>query len=187
MNSKIKSIVLVDQHLDMNSDRFERMDFLKSDFAFLDPVNLFSELDWTCYEDDVRVINKIYSRLSEEGVMNNKNEQFYEIATLKSDQKTIILFKLVQDGTIRYSYVFDSDFLELVPSQAEYSDRDDHQFQSFESFNEMLENLLKENDLSLFESRFVDGSLEKAYFRVLSREFKTKNLIEIWLMAYSVN
>lgn len=257
MNSKIKSIVLVDQHLDMNSDWFEKVGFQKSDLVLLDPVNLFSELDWTCYEEDVRVINKIYSHLFEEVVMNNKklvcfwplaqqlgeewfnlsslckansfelelyksksledltygfnfeilsswksfihflieslfedirlNEQFDEIATLKSEQETIILFKLVQDGTIRYSYAFDSDFLELIPNQGEYADKDELQFQSFESFNEMLEKLLKESDLSLFESRFVDGSLEKAYFSILSKEFKTKNLIENWLMTYSMN
>ncbi len=115
------------------------------------------------------------------------NEQFDEIATLKSEQETIILFKLVQDGTIRYSYASDSDFLELIPSPVDYSGKDDLQIESFASFNEMLKKLLKESDLSLFESRFVDGSLEKAYFSILSREFKTKNLIENWLMTYSMN
>jgi hypothetical protein len=51
----------------------------------------------------------------------------------------------------------------------------------------MLELLLKVNDLSLFESKFINGGLEKAYFRVLSEEFKTKNLIETWLNTYSIN
>lgn len=257
MNTRNRSIVLVDHHIEMNSDWMEKMNCGKDGFVILDPEYLFSELDWTRYEDDIRVINKIYARIFEEVVMNNKrlicfwpldqkfgdewfelaslctansyelelyrklsfedikydfnpeilgqwkkfvffliesilediqlNEQFNEIATLKSNQVTIVLFKLEQEGITRYSFARDSEFLELAPHPNEGSASVENRVQTFATFNEMLENLLKENDLSLFESNFVDGSLEKAYFRVLSKEFKTKNLIENWIKTYSMN
>lgn len=257
MNSRNKSMVLVDHHIEMNFDWLGKMNCKKEDFVILDPEYLFSEMDWTRYEDDVRIINKIYSRLFEEVVMNKKklicfwpldqqfgnewfelaslctansyelelyknlsfednkydfnaeilcswkrfvffliesllediklNEQFNEIATLKSNQVTIVLFKLEQEGITRYSFATDSDFLELAPYYNESSAGIENRVEIFATFNELLEKLLKENDLSLFESKFVDGSLEKAYFRVLSKEFKTKNLIENWIKTYSTN
>lgn len=257
MNSKNKSIVLLDSQLGMNSDWFEKMNDKKSDFVILDPVNLFLEIDWTCFEEDVQVINKIYSRFFEDVVLLDKklvcfwplaeqmgeewfelsslckinsyelelykslsivdfeygfnqeilsswkrfvyfiieslledirlNEQFDEIATLKSDQKTIILFKLSKEGNVRYYYAFDSDFLDFDPPRNEDASRINSCQESFTSFNEMLDKLVKENDLSQFESRFVDGSLEKSFFNVLSKELKTKNLIETWLKTYSIN
>ncbi|WP_232825754.1 hypothetical protein [Algoriphagus litoralis] len=223
----------------------------------MDPVNLFSEIDWTCFEDDVQVINKIYSKYFEDVVLLGKklvcfwplaeqmgeewfelsslcksysydleqykslsivdfeygfnqeilsswkrfvyfivesllediqlNEQFDEIATLKSDQKTIILFKLFKEGKVSYSYAFDSFFFESDSDKGEKSEMNLPCQESFTSFNEMLDKLIKENDLSQFESRFVDGSLEKAFFSVLSKEFKTKNLIETWIKTYSIN
>lgn len=257
MNSKNKSIVLVDSQLELTSDWCEQMNFQKDDFVILDPVDLFSELDWTCFEDDVQVINKIYSRLFEEVVLLDKklvcfwplaeqmgeawfelfslcktnsydleiyksksivdveygfnseilsswkrfvyfiieslledirlNEQFDEIATLKSDQKTIILFKLSKEGNVRYAYAFESAFFELDPAKSDDNSIFNQIQESFTTFSEMLDQLVKKNDLSQFESRFVDGSLEKAFFNVLSKEFKSKNLIETWLKTYSMN
>lgn len=257
MNSRNKSMVLVDHHIEMNSDWLEEMNSRNEEFVILDPEYLFSKLDWTRYEDDVRVINKIYSRIFEEVVMNNKkiicfwpldqqfgeewfeleslckansfelelyknlsfdstnymvhdeilntwkkfvfflmeslfedmqlNEHLDEIATLSFDQETIILFKLVQEGTIRYSYTSNSNLIELPPNQVEDSSKIENHFQSYASFSEMLENLLESNDLSLFEPKFLDGSLEKTYFMLLSKELKTKNLIENWIKTYSLN
>lgn len=257
MRSRHTSILLVDHHIEPNSDWLEKLNCRKEDFVILDPETIFSEIDWTQYEEDVRVINKIYSRLFEDVVMNNKalicfwplnqqfgsdwfelaslckvnsykieidnclsfdevncgfderiltswkkfvyflieslfediqlNEEFDEIATLKSDNETIILFKIERGGKTRYSYSFDSGFLELGLDSTGDSDRMDNAFQSFDSFHEMLEKLHKMNDLSLFESHFGDISLEKAYFNTLSRKFKTTNLIENWIKNYSMN
>lgn len=257
MNSRHNSIILVDHPIEMNSDWLKKMNFQKHDFVILDPKKLFMKINWTRYEDDVQVINQIYSSLFEDVVMNNKtlicfwpfhqqfginwfelsllckanscqieinkglsfedgnydfedtiltswkkfvyflieslfediqlNKEFDEIATLKSDNETIILFKLEKEGRTRYSYAFDSDFLELGLSYTEDSNSVDSTIQSFDTFNEMLEKLLKKNDLSLFEPHFGDKSLEKAYFNALSKKIKTKNLIESWIKTYSIN
>ena len=257
MNSRNKSIVLVDSQLGMNSDWFKKMNVRKGDVVILDPVNLFSAIDWTCYEENVNVINKVYAELFEEVVMNDKkfvcfwplaeqlgedwfdlvslcqsnsyelevyksgsivevkygfnqellsswnrfvyflieslladirlNEQFDEIATLKSDQKTIVLFKWLQEGNVKFSFGLESEFFDLEPNYGDETSKIHQHLQYFDSFNEMLEKLLKENDLSLFESKFIDGSLEKTYFSVLAKEFKTTNLIEYWLKTYSLN
>lgn len=257
MKTRNKSMILVDQHIEMNPEWMAKLKIQEQDVVILDPENLFIELDWTQYEDDVRVINIIYSRLFEDVVMNNKklicfwplaqqygsdwfeleslckenscelelfksgffddgnygfseemlkswksfvfflmeslfediqlNEHFDEIATLKSSQNSIILFTVEQEGVIRYSFARDNEFLELAPSQNWLSTGDNNNLESFETFNEMLEKLLMKNDLSLYESKFVDIKLEKTYFNFLAKEFKTKNLIENWLNTYSMN
>lgn len=257
MKTTNKSMILVDQHIEMNAEWMANLKIQEQDAVLLDPENLFSELDWTHYEDDVRVINIVYSRLFEDVVMNNKklicfwpmaqqygndwfeleslckenscdlelyqsvffndgndglsedvlkswknfvfflmeslfedihlNEHFDEIATLKSSQNSIILFTIEQEGVIRYSFALDSEFIELAPIQNWQSTGDDNYLESFATFKEMLEKLLMKNDLSLYESNFVDAKLEKTYFNFLSKEFKTKNLIESWLKTYSMN
>lgn len=257
MNSRNKSIVLVDQLISENSDWLTQLKTESTEVITLDPVNLFSTLDWTCFEDDVRVINVIYSRLFEEVIMNRKklicfwplanqlgnewfelatlckenshdlelyksgifedhaygisdeilsawkrfvffmieslledyqlNEQFDEIATLTSEENTIVLFKIEKEGTVRYSFAFGTDYIQLASIPLDEYDRDTKNLESFDSFNHMLEKLLRENDLSVFEPRFTDRKLEKAYFHLLSKEFKTKNLIENWLKTYSMN
>lgn len=257
MSSRNNSIIFVDHQVELNSAWLRKINFRKQDFVILDPEKLFSEVDWTRYEDDIRVINKIYSWLFEEVVINNKtmicfwplhqqygsdwielaalckantykieinkglvfdklncdfdeitlaswkklvyflieslfediqlNEEFDEIATLKSGNKTIILFKLEREGRSRYSYAIDSDFLELDSRNTENSAGKPSTFQSFETFNEMLEKLISENDLSHFDPQFGDKSLEKAYFRTLSKKIKPINLIESWLLTYSMN
>jgi hypothetical protein len=115
------------------------------------------------------------------------NEQFDEIATLTSGNETIVLFKLEQEGKIKYSFSFDSDFFELAPTNNGSYSIENKYLESFDTFNEMLEKLLEQNDLSLYEFKFCDGSLEKAFFNLLSKEFKTTNLIQNWLKTYSMN
>ncbi len=257
MKTESKSIVLIDWLLERVINEVENLNYRKDSFVVFDPVNLFSELDWTKYEDDSEVVNRIYSRLFENVVMNHKklicfwplaqqlgedwfelaslceannyelelykskaiddssyglndgilrswkslvylmlesllediklNEQFDEIATLKSSQKTIILFKLVQEDVVRYSYSFDSEFFELIPYETLDPIRNENHTKSFGTFIEMLEYLAKDIDLGSFDPKFVDGSMEKAYFNILSKEFKTNNLIENWFKMYSMN
>lgn len=220
MNLRRNSIVLLDHHVEMNSDWPQKMNYKNEDFVILDPVKLFSQIDWITYEDYVRVINKIYSRLFEDVVMNSKtlicfwpfhhqfdvdfidlgllckansyeieinknlqkddisydfdenkliswknlvfflieslfediqlNERFDQIATLKSDSKTIVLFKLEKEGRIRYSYALDTELLDFKLNITGQFNEVNYTVNSFDSFSEMLEKLLKKNDLSLF-------------------------------------
>lgn len=263
MNSRPKSIILFDHHIEINSGWLEKMNFQKHEFTILDPKKLFMKINWTIYEDDVQVINQIYSSLFEDVVICDKtlicfwplhqqfgidwidwidwidlavlcrensyeieiskglpfedtscdfdetiltswkkfvyflieslfgdihmNKEFDEIAKLKSDNHTIILFKLEKEGMTRFSYTFDSDFLEWGISNTEDSNRIDSTIPFFDTFNELLEKLLKKNDLSHFEPHFGDKSLEKAYFNALLKKINTKNLIENWIKTYSMN
>lgn len=72
MNSSKKCIVIVDRNIKFDSDLFENMNDSEDCSSILDPVILFSQFDWSCYDDDAKVINMIYSLLVEEAVMNDK-------------------------------------------------------------------------------------------------------------------
>lgn len=257
MNSRNKIIALVDQHIEKNYKLIPNLKSQINEIVILDPIKLFAEVDWTQFEEDVRVINKIYSQLFDEVVISKKqlvcfwplseqfggewfelaalcktnnydlevyksvfleednygfsneilrawkkfvyfliesllddiqlNEEFEEIATLTSDLDSIILFKLEQEGKVRYSFAFESEQVILASNQNLESSRTSNSLPSFETFKEMLETLLRENDLSLYQTKFSDPHLEKAYFNVLAKEFKTKNLIETWIKSYSLN
>lgn len=257
MNSRSKRIILVDQHIEMNPTWMGKFSNHARDLVVLDPIQLFSEIDWTRYEEDVHVINQIYSRLFDEVVINNKrlvcfwplveqfgndwfeltslcsdnqfelevykhilfdsdnygfsseilhawkkfvyflveslledihmNEQFDEIATLIGESGSIVLFRMEQNGNVRYSFASTSEYFEIAPDQInELFERENHLL-FFESFNEMLMKLLDGNDLSKYQTKFVDRQLEKAYFNVLAKDFKIKNLIQNWLATYSLN
>lgn len=257
MKSRHKSIKLVDQQIERNSKLVSILERQADDMVFLDPIQLFSEIDWTLFEEDVQVINKIYSQLFDEVVISNKqlvcfwplsdqfgsewfelvslceansydleiyksvflsndhygfseeilrswkkfvyfliesllddirlNEEFEEIATLTSDQNIIILFKLEHEGKVSYSFAFESEQILWDSNQKSDFSRSENVLPSFDTFSEMLVKLLCENDLSLYKTRFLDPQLEKSYFNVLAKEFKTKNLIETWIKSYSLN
>lgn len=256
MNSRNKSIVLVDRHLEITSDWVSLVNSPSTELVTLDPLQLISEIDWTVFEIDVNVINKIYSRLYEKVVVSNKklvcfwplsdqfgnewfelsslckantyeleiyksalfnndnygfseevlcawkkfvylliesllddiqlNESFEEIAILTSNQGSIILFKLEQNGKFQYSFAVDSYHPEVERIKLEIQLENCCQ-PSFDTFRELLEKLLGENDLSLYQTKFSDPQLEKAYFSFMAGDFKTKNLIETWIKCYSLN
>ncbi|RIW17326.1 hypothetical protein D0X99_06190 [Algoriphagus lacus] len=257
MNSRIKKIILVDQHMEMNPTWMGEFSDQTRDLVILDPVQLFAEIDWTRYEEDVQVINQIYSRLFEEVVIANKrlvcfwplveqygndwfelaslcnhnqfelevykhilfesenygfsseilsawkkfvyflieslmedihmNEQFDEIATLIGENESIVLFRMETNGNVRYSFASSSEYFEITPDQIIEPSERDKQLPFFDSFNEMLVKLSDGNDLSKYQTKFVDRQLEKAYFNVLAKDFKIKNLIQNWLETYSLN
>jgi len=72
MSSGNKRILLVNQQVELSDVWLGKMNSTIEGFIILDPEKLFSELDWTRYEDDFMVINKIYPRLFDDVVMNNK-------------------------------------------------------------------------------------------------------------------
>lgn len=257
MKLRNKSIVLVDQLMDTKSEMLMILKSEKSETVLLDPVKLFSESDWTRFEEDVDVINKIYSRVFEEVVIANKklvcfwplseqfgsdwfdltslckinnyelevyksqffemdnygfnseilhawkrfvfflieslledvelNEELEEIATLTAGQEAIVLFKLEQGGKTRYTFAVNSESHEFTPGRELAGAGHDSWVRSFESFREMLVGLSRSKDLTCYQTTFVDPALEKAYFNILAKEFKTKNLIESWIMTYSLN
>lgn len=257
MNSSSNKIILVDQHIEMNPTWMGKFSNQARDLVSLDPVQLFAEIDWTRYEEDVQVINQIYSHLFEEVVINHKrlvcfwplveqfgndwfelaslcndnqfelevyknilfdsdnygfsseilrawkkfvyflveslmedihmNEQFDEIATLIGENGSIVLFRMEQNGNVRYSFASSSEYFEIAPDQNNGLLERENQLPFFDSFNEMLIKLSDGNDLSKYQTKFMDRQLEKAYFNVLAKDFKIKNLIQNWLETYSLN
>jgi hypothetical protein len=98
-----------------------------------------------------------------------RNEHFDEIATLTSKQDTIFLFKLKKDGNSRFSFAFNKALLELLPVKNQPFAGGGKYLDSFDTFKERLEKLLKINDLSLYEARFTDRSLKKNLFQYSAR------------------
>ncbi len=257
MNVRNKSIVLVDSLLGAKSSGLADLEIKNQEVVRLDPVQLFSKSDWTRFDQDIDVINSIYSDVFDEVVIENKkmvcfwplseqlgsdwfelnslckansyelesyknglsnvdnygfseevlttwkkfiyflieslmedihlNEEFEEIATLTSDKGSIILFKLIQEGEEFYTFALNfekekSDTAHLLESQP-YNNR----LSPFASFRDMLMRLLNDKDLSLYQTRFFDPHLEKAYFNIMAQELKTKNLVESWILTYSMN
>lgn len=223
----------------------------------LDPLVLFSKLDWTKYEEDVQVINQIYSEVFDEIVVDKKslicywplsndldedyfelqklienrkvdleihkkeneyfesseinkmilkkwkgfvcflmealmediaiNDQVDQIATLTNESGSIVLFRMEQNGGFRYSFASTQEFFDQVPSCLPDLEQTAHSLPLFDSFMDMLENLLEEMDLGTYKTQFSDKQLEKTYYNRISKEFKIKNLIQYWLNTYSLN
>ncbi len=254
MKLRSRKIILVDQTklngLDEFGDHFHEV-------YVLDPVQLFSQIDWTQFDEDARVINQIYSALFDEVVINKKklvcfwplveqfgndwfeltslvaqnkfelevhkeillhdttyglnprilnawkkfvffmieslledirlNEKIEEIATLTGEGESIILFKMEHNGSLGYSFASSSHQYGFLLGQDAELGEGDSVLPFFDSFDEMLNRLLDENDLSRFQTKFRDSYLEKTFFSMLAKDFKTKNLIQQWLESYSLN
>lgn len=253
MNLRNKKIVLWDK---INQDRpvwKERVNTNSQEFYVLDPVELFTKVDWTLYEEDVQVINQIYSKLFDEVVIDKKvlvcfwplaeqfgndwfeltnlikhnqfeleiykqtalsseygltseilrgwkkliyfliesllediriNEQMDEVATLTSEKGYIVLFRFDQNGIIRYSFASSFEYHEAGHDFSQEGESTPH---LFDSFDQMLEKLMGEFDLGGYTIKFNDRQLEKTYYNILAKDFKTKNLIQHWLDTYSLN
>lgn len=72
MNLRKKKIILVDK---VSKDRPVWVDDFPNDgeeFCLMDPLELFTQLDWTQFEDDAQTINQIYSHVFEEVVIHRK-------------------------------------------------------------------------------------------------------------------
>ena len=254
MKLRNRKIILVDQ---TNLNGLNELGYPNHKLYVMDPVQLFTQIDWTQFEEDIRVINQIYSRIFDEVVINKKklvcfwplvdqfgddwfelssmvfqnkfeievykenllhdssyglnrgilkvwkkfvffmieslledirlNEQIEEIATLTGVGESIILFKMELNGSIRYSFTSSTrqdanSFGHEVESGKGVAD-----FNLFETFDEMLNRLLGENDLSNFQTNFRDSYLEKTFFSMLAKDFKSINLIQKWLESYSLN
>jgi hypothetical protein len=257
MKTICKKIILVDQHDSLRSELVNYSIDQNRETFFLDPVQLFNQIDWTQFDQDAEVIKEIYSRLFEEVIINQKqllcfwplsdqlgsewlelsslckqnkfeldayrqsiftcnreelsteilnawkkftyflvesllgdiqtNEHFEEIATLTGSKKSIVLFKMEENGCTRYSFSPNLDFSDCDPKNGLQLMEESTCVPLFESFNDMLNQLLLENDLSDYRTSFIDKNLEKAYFNALAKDFKTGNLIQYWLETYSLN
>ncbi len=77
MNLLQRNIVLVDRLLEDQSIASFGYDIDLGQIVTLDPLALFSKVDWTRFEEDVAVINAVYSHLFEEVVIGRKKLQCF--------------------------------------------------------------------------------------------------------------
>lgn len=77
MNLLQKNIILVDRLLEDQSIVRSGDGIDLSRIVTLDPLALFSKVDWTRFEEDVAVINTVYSHLFEEVVIGRKKLQCF--------------------------------------------------------------------------------------------------------------
>jgi hypothetical protein len=223
----------------------------------LDPIKLFSVIEWVTFEENVQVINAVYSDLFDEVVVKKKrlvcfwplqdqfdsdwfeldvmfkekgvewellkkekddfefnnlsqsisrqwkefvyflldaltddlimNDQVDEIATLTGRLGSFILFRMNQEGKEMFSFAFTEVLHESTLSEFTGENDSSTDLKLFSTFTEMLKVLLEELDLSSFDTKFNDKHLEKTYYSLVSKDFKTKNIIQNWLDTYSLN
>ncbi|MFC5192802.1 hypothetical protein ACFPIK_13580 [Algoriphagus aquatilis] len=252
MKSIKQRVVLTDYLSDANPQSLQY-----SQWYELDPLVLFSKLDWTKYEEDVQVNNQIYSEVFDEIVVSKKsllcywpfddfiasdwfelqklfgkrkfelefhkkeneyfesseisktilkkwkgfvvflleallediamNDHIDQIATLTNDAGSIVLFRLEHEHGLSYSFASTQVFFEQVPVLLPDLEQSTHSLPLFDSFVDLLENLMGELDLEAYKTQFSDKQLEKTYYNWISKEFKIKNLIQNWLTTYSLN
>ena len=115
------------------------------------------------------------------------NDQIDQIATLTNETGSIVLFRMEQNGGLRYSFASIDDFFDQVPCCVTEPTNSMNSLPLFNSFMDMLEDLLDDLDLGSYKTQFSDKQLEKTYYNRISKELKVKNLIENWLETYSLN
>ena len=115
------------------------------------------------------------------------NDQIDQIATLTNETGSIVLFRMEQNGGLRYSFASIDDFFDQVPCCVTEPTNSTNSLPLFNSFMDMLEDLLDDLDLGSYKTQFSDKQLEKTYYNRISKELKVKNLIENWLETYSLN
>lgn len=69
MNTKRREIILINQINNTSNISSNSIQHNDSECFVLSPVSLFAKVDWTRFEEDVEVINKIYSMLFDEFVI----------------------------------------------------------------------------------------------------------------------
>lgn len=115
------------------------------------------------------------------------NEGLEEVATLRSNKDVIVLFNWKKDAGTKYTFAVAAQEARIASSPEKSLLGCETTPREFDSFQDMLDLIAEECDLSLYHANFVDSRLEKTYFNFFSRKFKAKNLIESWLITYSLN
>ena len=67
-----RKVILVDRTLDQKTIDWSQLEVDEKEAFILDPFKLFTQIDWTRFEDNVEVINIVYSDLFEALVVERK-------------------------------------------------------------------------------------------------------------------
>lgn len=258
MNSQRREIILISQISHEQNYKQFKLQLNDSEWFVLNPVLLFKTIDWTRFEDDVDVLNLVYSMLFDEFVIARKkilcywpsdnydedcifklnefcqsaridldvndikvqfvndnkmlpeferlwksfilfivesvsediklNEAIEEIATLKSEDESILIFTIRENEIIRYSYLKSQVTLFEFESQFDTSkskNRDNAIL--FSSFKELMSSLQNEISIKEFSANFSNSALEKQYYNAFCQNFNSFNLVQQWISNYSNN
>lgn len=236
---------------------FGKHPFKDSTTVYLDPVGLYEWTDWTEFEEQPDVLNKIYGQLFDEVVLNQKkvvcfwpltnpgtqswfemlslsalphvslhtvltdvraglgydldpkilsiwqdllttmlgslaedlsiNQQFEEIGTLSSATHSFVLFRTENQSGTQYGFEDIHTFEARVDGMGDTLELGTFITHYYDTIEEMLGALSNFGDLSDFSPEFYDKGLEKQFFKLLLSENKPLNLIQKWLVSYSLN
>ena len=105
-----REIVLIDQfHINRNQ-------FLNKskEVYFLDPVELFSKIDWRLFGEDITVTNTVYGELFEAVVINNKKLICYWPHLNIPDNNWFELWSQCKDAKIKTRIIYSEDSCDEV-------------------------------------------------------------------------
>ncbi|PZX50123.1 hypothetical protein [Algoriphagus chordae] len=116
------------------------------------------------------------------------NEEFEEIACLNNLNESILLFKIIENGESRYSYLLSKEtMIESEPSLESQRKLGSDNMPLFADFEGLMEELRDTIDLGDYQTTFVNRGMEKKYFNSLLKKYSSNNLIKHWIENYSQN
>ncbi|RAI90153.1 hypothetical protein [Algoriphagus yeomjeoni] len=258
MNSNPREITLVNQIIKEQLGSFCDLQPNDNECFILNPIDLYSSIDWTKFEEDLDVLNSIYAILFDEFVIARKkivcywpsqdyaddklseineyclsagvglnlelsqcyvdsgnkmfpeherlwcsfmlflvesicediklNEELEEIATLKCDNESILVFSIRENGITRYSYLKSQvSIFELEGDIECFKQGLEGGMSSFLNFQELMGFLMNEINIKKYSANFSNSSLEKQYYRAISLNFNSFNLVQQWMANFNQN
>lgn len=249
-----KKLILCDQ---ISCQEIVRLN-QKEVYFTLDPVALLEIADWTEYEDNVEVINKMYKLIFDQFIIERKtiqcfwphsgfngnsvfelaelcksgrikmeildtgniyisnkdilpkfqvlwikfilfiletlvqdikmNESIDEIAILKCRHESILIFNYTEYGIDYFSYVKTHVNLSNLMSEVDTSSLDcPTETPLFQRFEGLMSSVCENHDLENYLPMFINRIYEKLYYRCLSRNIDSSELVRNWLKNSSQN
>lgn len=119
-----RKIILTGQRSSSMNMTLDGFQFLSKEYLYFDPVSLFSEIDWTNYEDSVDTLNHIYSKLFDEFVIENKTLVCYWPSSNFPDSHWFDLLSLAAKSSVSIEINYlneDKNITEEIPEELQHT------------------------------------------------------------------
>lgn len=115
------------------------------------------------------------------------NQQFDDLGTLSSANRSFVLFRAMEDETSKFGFAVLNTYHTNETEAQDSNELSSYLPPLYESFDELLHALSEVEDLIELIPDFHDKTWEKKFFKIVLRENKPLNLIQKWLSNYSLN
>lgn len=116
------------------------------------------------------------------------NEEIEEIATLKCENESVMIFSIRENELTRYFYIKSQVTIFEVEGALEcYKQGIRGQVPLFSNFNELIDSLQDEINIRKFSTNFSNSSIEKQYYRAICQNFNSYNLVQQWMSNFYQN